>query len=107
MAGFVNMEYYVYISESETLNPSEVPVEMDGGESLSMIQSQFSSAVGLKFRDPTNRTLSTVSLAAGVSYPPKVDGEPKYIWLTLQQFSQVRCVNVYLNNHLILNGAQN
>ena len=46
MPGFVNMEYYVYISESETLNPIEVPVEMDGGESLSMVQSQLPSAVG-------------------------------------------------------------
>ena len=65
------MEYYVAISESETEDPIEVPVENEGGVLLSSVQSQFPSAVGLKFRNPNNRAFRGVRLADGVLYPPE------------------------------------
>ncbi|XP_075255514.1 uncharacterized protein LOC142348168 [Convolutriloba macropyga] len=62
---------YVAVSESETEDPIEVPIEHDGGLLLTSVQSQFPSAVGLKFRNPSNRSFRGVRLAEGVLYPPE------------------------------------
>ena len=74
---------YVLVSDVELGEPIEMPVESDGSVLLSSIQSQFPSAIGLKFRNPATKAFRAIRLVEGRLLPPNSDSgwDPETIYL--------------------------
>jgi RNA recognition motif-containing protein len=90
------MSGYVYVCDDETNRDSgvELPVEEDGNLLISVLQSQFERASGLKYRNPTSGCWRAVKRVGDVLHPPEAGwGEAVYIVVVIPPTSSNAIVN--------------
>lgn len=76
------MSGFVFVCEDEASKHEgvELPAEGDGKLLLSVVQSQFEGALGLRYRNPTTGLWRAVKIVEGVLHPPEEGwGETPYV----------------------------